>query len=182
MAPRSFLGLALPLFVACAGTTGHTQTTEPSEPSPMSSDTRRPPEGPRTPQPAVAPESTTEGVVAPSLEVSTTSESPSEQDAYERARPLFERYCASCHTTHGERSRRSALRHFNMDSYPLGGHHADEIGAMVRQSLGASGSPATMPRDRPGVIEGDELQVILEWADAFERAHPVDHSGGGHSH
>lgn len=69
-----------------------------------------------------------------------------------------------------------------MDRYPLGGHHADEIGSMVRQSLGASGSPATMPRDHPGVIEGDELRVILEWADAFDRAHPASHGGGGHTH
>jgi hypothetical protein len=29
-----------------------------------------------------------------------------------------------------------------------------------------------MPRDGPGVVRGEELQLILAWADAYDRAHP----------
>ncbi|MCG3174816.1 MAG: hypothetical protein GMKNLPBB_03105 [Myxococcota bacterium] len=101
----------------------------------------------------------------------------SEQDAYERALPVFQRYCANCHTTAGDRSRASTLRHFNMDRYPLTGHHANEIGATVRKVLGASGKRATMPRDRPGAVQGDDLRLVLEWAEAFDRAHPPGHGG-----
>ena len=36
-----------------------------------------------------------------------------------------------------------------------------------------------MPKDRPGAIRGDDLRAILDWADAFDRAHveanPSDH-------
>jgi mono/diheme cytochrome c family protein len=94
---------------------------------------------------------------------------PSEQEAFESARPVFERYCASCHTTRA--GKRAALRHFTMDRYPFGGHHADQVSSTIREVLGASGQPATMPKDRPGAVQGNDLRAILDWADAFDRAH-----------
>jgi hypothetical protein len=94
-----------------------------------------------------------------------------ERTAYEKARPVFETYCAKCHTTQGNGSA-MAMHHFNMDTYPFGGHHATQITATIREVLGASGKPATMPRDNPGAVKGQDLQVILAWADAYDRAHP----------
>lgn len=94
-----------------------------------------------------------------------------ERAAYERAKPILEKYCATCHTKGGAASSEEALEHFSMDGYPFGGHHANEIGAVVRMSLGASGRSPTMPRGKPGAVKGDELAAILAWADAFGAAH-----------
>ena len=100
----------------------------------------------------------------------------SEQEAYERAKPVFQRYCAGCHTSSSGKA--EALRHFSMDSYPFGGHHADQVATTIRDVLGVTGKAATMPLDRPGAVRGEELRVILDWADAFDRAHPPsDHHG-----
>jgi hypothetical protein len=57
-----------------------------------------------------------------------------------------------------------------MTSYPLGGHHADDIGTSVRRALGTAGAKATMPKTDPGAVKGDELALVLAWADAFDRA------------
>lgn len=76
-----------------------------------------------------------------------------------------------------------------MTSYPFRGHHADDIGASIRRVLGGSGKKATMPKDGPGSVQGDDLALVLAWADAFDRAKsagahrpanaPHDH---GHKH
>ncbi|MDX2054505.1 MAG: hypothetical protein SFV15_19040 [Polyangiaceae bacterium] len=91
---------------------------------------------------------------------------PAELAAYERARPVFERYCGDCHSADGTRSQASALNHFSMDTYPFGGHHAEEMAGTIRRVLGADGGKATMPPDHPGAVEGDELKLILDWAAA----------------
>lgn len=105
--------------------------------------------------------------------------SAEERQAYERARPVFERYCASCHTS--DRGSAAALIHFSMDGYPFGGHHAGEIAGTIREVLGANGEKATMPQGRPGVVKGEDLQRVIDWADAVERARasapPHDHEG-----
>lgn len=94
-----------------------------------------------------------------------------EMSAYRQAKPVFHRYCAPCHTSDGPRDEREdALGHFVMDGYPFGGHHAHEIAITIRQSLGASGKDSTMPQDAPGSVQGDELALILAWADAFSEA------------
>ena len=102
--------------------------------------------------------------------------------AYKRASPIFENYCAKCHTTEGGKSSATALAHFNMDNYPFGGHHAHEITAAVRKALGAAGGAPTMPADNPGAVRGEDLRLILEWADAYERAHPNSAIPGKHNH
>lgn len=103
-----------------------------------------------------------------------------ERAAYERAKPVFDKYCADCHTTakaqgpeHAE-----ALEHFSMDGYPFGGHHAHELGEEIREVLGADGGEATMPEDDPGVVQGEELALVLAWADAFDEAQAA--RGGNH--
>jgi hypothetical protein len=91
--------------------------------------------------------------------------------AYERARPVFEKYCTKCHTTGGTQSKKAALQHFTMDQYPFGGHHASAVAASIREVLGAGGEEPSMPRDEPGAVQGEELALVLAWADAFDRAH-----------
>jgi hypothetical protein len=104
-----------------------------------------------------------------------------EMHAYEQARPVFEKYCAACHTERDRGTEHAeALLHFSMDGYPFGGHHADEIGAEVRAVLGAADNEPTMPPDNPGVVRGEELALVLAWADAFDRAQAVRAKDQGH--
>lgn len=70
-----------------------------------------------------------------------------------------------------------------MDRYPFGGHHQAEIAQTIRTSLGVAGKKATMPRNDPGVVEGEELALILEWAESFDRAQAAGlHSLAPHHH
>lgn len=115
-----------------------------------------------------------------------------ERQAYERAKPVFEKYCAKCHAgSKNSPLKRRALPHFNMNTYPFGGHHASEIAHEIREVLGATGKEPTMPQNNPGAVKGEELERILAWADAFERAKEAglhdqgkanEHDHGGHSH
>ena len=106
----------------------------------------------------------------PSPEQLPTGVAAAERQAYAQARPVFERYCAGCHTPGAGNS--EAVEHFNMGSYPFSGHHSHEAAETVRSVLGARGKPATMPADRPGIVKGEELTRVLQWADAFDAAHP----------
>lgn len=99
-----------------------------------------------------------------------------EQSAYEAAKPVFEKHCMKCHSKDSKKSSAKALEHFEMTSYPFGGHHAMEVGAEVRKSLGIGGGKPTMPRDKPGAVKGDELALVAAWADAFD----ASHAGGAH--
>jgi uncharacterized membrane protein len=99
---------------------------------------------------------------------------PEERAAFEAAKPAFERSCFRCHTAAGKKSKRKAIQHLAMDAYPFGGHHAHEVGKVVRRALGVGGDgKATMPSDEPGTVTGEDLRLILAWADAFDRAHPT---------
>jgi mono/diheme cytochrome c family protein len=102
-----------------------------------------------------------------------------EQQAYQQAQPVFAAYCSKCHTSGGGKDNRTALSHFNMDSYPFAGHHAAEITAAIRKVLGTAGSSPTMPKDMPGAVKGDDLGRILAWAEAYDRSH---RSGASTSH
>ena len=119
--------------------------------------------------------------VAPTAEVKP--ESSAEFIAFERAKPVFKKHCARCHTESS--GKRTALKHFVMDTYPFGGHHASSMPATIRKVLGQSGKRATMPKDKPGVVSGEELELVLEWADATERAastKPKPADGHDHKH
>jgi hypothetical protein len=158
------------------------------------------PAGAETPAPAQTPH--TEGAAAaPDAHASHVHATPGadpepaqprallaeEQRAYEAAKPVFERYCTSCHTSSGAKSRKSTLEHLNMDAYPFGGHHAHEIGALIRRTLGAGGEKATMPKDKPGAVRGEEIALIVAWTEAFDRSHAAGlhrhgHEGHGSGH
>ena len=99
-----------------------------------------------------------------------------ETSAWETAKPVFEKSCATCHSTAGKKAAKKKLDHFNMDTYPLGGHHTATIGFTIRDVLGISGKKATMPYDKPGSVKGDDLAKIKAWTDAWEAAE----KGGAH--
>lgn len=106
----------------------------------------------------------------------------SERSAWAAAQPVFEKACASCHTKAGKKAAKKKLDHFNMDAYPLGGHHTQTIGFTIRDVLGISGKKPTMPYDKPGSVQGDNLAKIKRWTDAWEaaekaKAHPAVTAG-----
>jgi hypothetical protein len=106
-----------------------------------------------------------------------------EQTALKRAQPVFDKYCVKCHSSAGKEKTDDALDHLSMDAYPFGGEHAMEIGQVVREALGTTGKAATMPMDRPGAVQGAELDVVLEWTKAFDRSHGAGvHEGHEHHH
>lgn len=119
--------------------------------------------------PATSASASSGGAVAPT----TSAAASEEQLAYARARPVLERSCAGCHTTAGTHAKKiSALKHFSMDSYPFGGHHADEITATIRKVLGATGKRASMPPVGAPALPPEDRAVILAWADAVDAARP----------
>jgi hypothetical protein len=99
-----------------------------------------------------------------------------EAAAWDTAKPVLEKACASCHTAAGKKSAKKKLDHFNMDTYPLGGHHTATIGFTIREVLGIGGKKPTMPYDKPGSVKGDDLAKIEAWTDAWEAAE----KGGAH--
>lgn len=105
-----------------------------------------------------------------------------EMAAYERAKPVFDKFCGRCHAQAG--GMKGALAHLDITQYPFAGHHASTVAATVRKSLGVDGGKATMPRNKPGSVTGAELDLIKAWADAFDAAHAgATHAGAGeHNH
>jgi hypothetical protein len=93
-----------------------------------------------------------------------------EAAAWETAKPVFEKACAACHKTGGKKASNKKLFHFSFDSYPLGGHHTSTIGYTIRDVLGISGKKPTMPYDKPGSVQGEDLAKVKAWTDAWEAA------------
>lgn len=111
-----------------------------------------------------------------------------ETGAYEKSKPVFEKYCVSCHSQGQKKAKKATLEHFDITNYPFGGHHAMELGKEVREVLAIGGGKPTMPKGKPGAVKGEELALIAAWADAFDAAHAggahEGHQGhdGGHHH
>ncbi len=112
-----------------------------------------------------------------------------ETAAFEKAKPVFEKACSKCHTQGGKKATKKKLDHFDMTTYPFGGHHAMEISGAIRKSLGIDGSKPTMPFDKKGSVKGEDLALIAAWADAFDASHKGgaheghgDHGHGEHKH
>ena len=110
-----------------------------------------------------------------------------ENAAFEKAKPVFEKHCARCHSKDGKSTSIKKRGHFDMTTYPFAGHHAMEISKEIRETLGLTGKKPTMPADKKGAVQGEELELIKAWADAFDAAHAAGahdgHGGhGGHKH
>jgi hypothetical protein len=110
-------------------------------------------------------------VVVMGAGVARADVAPDEREAYERARPVFEKYCTKCHSAAGAKHDDLAMKHLDMSTYPFGGHHGPEAAQEVREALGLTGEQPTMPDDAPGSVQGDDLALVVAWADAFDRAH-----------
>ncbi len=175
----SFASFALALS-ACA--------SAPPAPAPV------PPEPPLV---ATAEPAASDGVPAEPVEEPVPTPTPTpvavdlmavEMAAYQAAKPVFEEQCESCHLVAPGKKASKGAKHFAMGSYPFGGHHASELATTIRTSLGATGKPATMPKDDPGAVQGEELKLVLAWADAFDEAsaakvgHHSEQAGGHHDH
>ena len=95
-----------------------------------------------------------------------------ELKAHAAAKSILDEACSSCHTTALAKSKKAkkALEHFVLDSYPYGGHHKAELGKSIRKVLGVDGTKATMPKDDPGSLQGKELELIVGWTKAWDRA------------
>lgn len=107
--------------------------------------------------------------------------------AWANAKPVFDKFCASCHARGGPGAKPGTLAHLDITSYPFEGHHADTVAATIRKSLGMDGRKATMPRNKPGSLSAADLALVREWADAFDASHavvdaPQGEHNDGHSH
>lgn len=144
----------------------------PANPAPPPAEAHEPaPAAPPAPPPTV----TAEPPKAPPADPKADALA-AETAAYDKAKPVFDKYCSTCHTKAGKKSAKKKLDHFDMDSYPFGGEHTAFIGNHIRDVLGLSGKKATMPYDKPGSVKGDDLAKIKAWTDAWEAAD----KGGAH--
>ena len=99
-----------------------------------------------------------------------------EKAAFERARPVFVARCSRCHSKDGKDARPISLEHFDMTSYPFGGHHTETITTTLRNVVGLDGSKPKMPQDNKGSLTEDQLALIEAWAAAYDAAE----AGGAH--
>lgn len=99
-----------------------------------------------------------------------------EMAAFDKAKPVFDKHCAKCHSKDGSRQSTTKREHFDMTTYPFGGHHAMDVHNEIREVLGVTGKKPTMPADKKGAVKGQELELVKAWADAFD----ASHKGGAH--
>jgi hypothetical protein len=99
-----------------------------------------------------------------------------ERAAFDKAKPSFDKYCAGCHTRTGKHASDKKLHHFEMTSYPFGGHHSTKLGPTIRKVLAIDGGKASMPDDKPGSVATDDLAAIAAWTRAWDAAQ----AGGAH--
>ncbi len=178
--------IALCLACACGGGSSKpmTPTTATTDPVPMTEPTTPAGTEPANPVEPVKPVEP----AAPDPVMIKADLLAAETTAYEKAKPVFEKYCAKCHSKAGSKQSASKREHFDMTTYPFGGHHAMDVHNEVREVLGLTGKKPTMPADKKGAVKGDELDLIKVWTDAFEASHKGgaheghDQHGGGHKH
>ena len=162
------------LVAACGGGSSKPDPTTPppADPVPMTepaaADPAKPAEPAEAMKPAEPPKPDPAQIKADLLAAETA--------AFEKAKPVFEKHCARCHTKGQKLATAKKLKHFDMTSCPFGGEHAVELGAEIRKVLGVGGGKVTMPFDKKGAVKGEELALIEAWADAFD----ASHKGGAH--
>ena len=177
---RSLTTLLLAAVLAACGSASPGSKTTPSTPQVSAfptgpsagpqSETAMPAEPAKPAEPPPADPEKAEGPKADPNAALLTAET----SAWETARPVFMKYCATCHTKEGKKASKKKLDHFDLDTYPIGGHHTATIGFTIRDVLGLSGKKATMPYDKPGSVKGDDLAAIKAWTDAWEAAEKAE--------
>ena len=165
---RTFTMLLLTAAIACGSKSSASPKTTPSAP-PVTA-------GSDAPKPTEPEKPAAEPVKDDAKPDPKATLLAAETSAWEAAKPAFTKYCATCHTKDGKKAAKKKLDHFDMDTYPLGGHHTSTIGFTIREVLGLASKKATMPYDKPGSVKGDELAAIKAWTDSWEAAE----KGGAH--
>jgi hypothetical protein len=185
---RRTLLSALVLAACGAGSSLPTRSTPIADPIAMNEGTAAsvepaPPPAARPPEPAQPAQPATPDPAQVKADLLAA-----EMAAFEKAKPVFDKWCAKCHSKDGAKTSVAKREHFDMTKYPFGGHHAMEISGEIRETLGLTGKKPTMPADRKGAVKGADLDAIKAWADAFDAAHAggahEGHTGhgGGHKH
>ena len=99
-----------------------------------------------------------------------------EQAAFDKAKPVFDKWCAKCHSADGKNTSPKKRKELDISQYPFTGEHASAKD--IRKTLGIGGGKPSMPADKKGAVQGDELAAIAAWADAWD----ASHKGGAHAH
>lgn len=142
-----------------------TTPTEPAETMPTPTETvakadPAPPAEAAPPPPAEPPKPDPEALKKEAMDNETA--------AFEKAKPVFEGFCKSCHVKGQKNASAKKLGEFDMTAYPFGGKH--NTTKDIRKVLGIGGGKATMPKIKPGSVKGDDLAAITAWADAYDAA------------
>jgi uncharacterized membrane protein len=169
---RTLSSLAFLLFAACGSGTSSAPATTP-DPEPTVSTPA--PDAAAAEPVAQAPDAAPEPAPPDPAQVKAELLA-AERAAFEKAKPTFDTYCSGCHEQGKRGAKKKTLEHFDMTSYPFGGHHADKITASIREVLAIGGGKPTMPKGKPGSVPADELALIAAWAEAFD----ASHAGGAH--
>jgi mono/diheme cytochrome c family protein len=154
--------------------------SKPPPPAPAPAPEPAPAPVAEAPPPAPAPAPSEPVAPAPDPEKVKADLLAAETAAYDKAKPVFAKYCASCHVKGGKRADAKKLKHFDMTTYPFGGEHAKSIGNEVRITLGVdTAKKPSMPADKPGSVKGEDLAAITAWTEAWRAAgqggvHPAD--------
>ena len=152
---------------ACGGGGSKPAATpaQPAEPMPTPTETtaKTEPAPPAETQPAPPPEP-----AKPDPEALKKEAMDAETAAFEKAKPVFEGFCKSCHVKGQKNASAKKLGEFDMTTYPFGGEH--KTAKDIRKVLGIGGGKATMPKTKPGSVKGDDLAAITAWADAYDAA------------
>ena len=146
---------------ACGG--GGSKPVTPTEPTPTEPTPVAPTE-PAAPSEPVAPAEPP----APDPEQIKKEAMDAELAAFEKAKPVFETSCKSCHFKGQKNASAKKLAEFDITTYPFAGKHGNAKD--VRTVLGIGGGKPTMPKTKPGSVKGDDLAAIAAWADAWDAA------------
>jgi hypothetical protein len=146
---------------ACGG--GGSKPTTPTDPTPTEPTPVANPEPPVESQPTPPPEEPKPDPEAMKKEALAT-----ETAAYEKAKPVFEGFCKSCHVKGQKNASAKKLAELDITTYPFAGKHGNTKD--IRKVLAIGGGKATMPKTKPGTVKGDDLAAIAAWADAWDAA------------
>lgn len=157
---KSILLSMLVTIAACGGGGSKPTTTqEPTPPTPTEASNPPPAETKQEPPP-VEP--------APDPDQPKKDALAAELAAFEKAKPVFEKFCQSCHVKGQKNANAKKLGEFEMTAYPFTGEH--NTAKDIREVLAIGGGKATMPKTKPGSVKGDDLATIAAWADAWDAA------------
>lgn len=157
------------LFAVACGGGGDKKPTTPTEPTPTPTETMAKTETPAEQPAPTEPTPPAEPPAPPQPDPKQVA-MEAELAAFEKAKPVFEKFCQGCHGK-GRGATKKALGELDINEYPFKGEHANAKD--IKKTLGVDGKKATMPKNKPGSVKGDDLAAIVAWADAWQAAEDV---------